>query len=262
MKKLNFTEIQTQFAAHIRLPDKVGIPHGVEDRRMKIYRELVYNNIEDFLSSGFPIIRKLYSDSDWHLMVRDFVANHRSSTPYFLEIGGEYLDFLGNERCVIEKEASDEFNRRSDPPFLLQLAQYEWAELALYVADEELPNDIDVSLDLFEHCPVLSPLAWSMVFTYPVHQIGPNNRPEAASEQPYCLVVYRNRDDKVAFLEANMVTARLLELCENNAQFSGRDLLEQIATEMASVDKQLIMEKGRETLAQLRSLDIIFGISI
>jgi hypothetical protein len=259
MKKPHFSEIQTQFAAHIRLPEQAALPHGIEDRRMKIYRELVYNNIEDFLNSGFPIIRQMFSDQDWHLLVRDFVSTHRSSTPYFLEIGAEFLAFLDSERGDCDAAQSAQFNRQSDPPFLLQLAQYEWAELALYVADDEIPDDINASLDLFEQLPVLSPLAWSMVFNYPVHQIGPDNRPESPSEQPHCLVVYRNREDKVAFLEANVVTARLLELCEDNHQFSGRELLEQIAREMSVADSQTILAGGRETLAQLRSLDIIFG---
>ena len=89
-------DIQRAFAAHIREPDLHAAPAGIEDRRMKIYRELFYNNIEGFISSAFPVLRKLYSDTDWHAMVRDFVHRHQSQTPYFLVISEEVLAYLEN----------------------------------------------------------------------------------------------------------------------------------------------------------------------
>ena len=91
-------DIQRQFAAHLREPNIHAAPEDIEDRRMKIYRDLIYNNIERFISSAFPIIRKLYSDTHWHEMVRDFVHRHQSQTPYFLEISEEFLAYLEHER--------------------------------------------------------------------------------------------------------------------------------------------------------------------
>lgn len=244
-------DIQRAFAAHIREPDLHAAPAGIEDRRMKIYRELFYNNIEGFISSAFPILRKLYSDTDWHLMVRDFVHRHQSQTPYFLEISEEFLAYIENER-----QAQD-----CDPPFIFELARYEWAELALFVAEQEIPlNTFDSqanNVNLLDSIPVLSPLAWLMVFQYPVHKIGPLFQPQEPDQQPTCLVIYRNRQDKVCFLEANMVTARLLELCDENPDRRGRDLLGQIATELNHSDPAVVIEGGAETLAQLHSLDII-----
>lgn len=244
-------DIQRAFAAHIREPDLHAAPTGIEDRRMKIYRELFYNNIEGFISSAFPILRKLYSDTDWHLMVRDFVHRHQSQTPYFLEISEEFLAYIENER-----QAQD-----CDPPFIFELARYEWAELALFVAEQDIPvNTFDSQANngnLLDSIPVLSPLAWLMVFQYPVHKIGPSFQPQEPDQQPTCLVIYRNRQDKVCFLEANMVTARLLELCDENPDRMGRDLLGQMATELNHSDPAVVIEGGAETLAQLHSLDII-----
>ncbi|MBT5292950.1 MAG: DUF2063 domain-containing protein, partial [Cellvibrionales bacterium] len=187
----SLADVQRAFAAHIREPSVYPAPADIEDRRMKIYRELFYKNIEGFISSAFPILRKLYSDTDWHQMVRDFIHRHQSQTPYFLEISEEFLSYLGGER---EPQSCD-------PVFALQLARYEWAELALFVAEQDTPEDaVSADHSLIDHIPVLSPLAWSMVFDCPVHQIGETFRPEQPSEQPVCLVVYRNRQDKVAFL--------------------------------------------------------------
>ena len=248
----SLADVQRAFAAHIREPSVYPAPADIEDRRMKIYRELFYKNIEGFISSAFPILRKLYSDTDWHQMVRDFIHRHQSQTPYFLEISEEFLSYLGGER---EPQSCD-------PVFALQLARYEWAELALFVAEQDTPEDaVSADHSLIDHIPVLSPLAWSMVFDYPVHQIGETFRPEQPSEQPVCLVVYRNRQDKVAFLEANPVTARFLELCEGNGERLGRDLLLQIAQELQHPDPNLVVNAGTEILAQLRQLDIIYGVS-
>lgn len=250
------SDIQRAFAAHIREPSLHSAPSDIEDRRMKIYRELFYKNIEGFICSAFPVLRRLYNDDDWHAMVRDFIHRHQSQTPYFLEISEEFLAYLDSERKP----------HRCDPVFALELARYEWAELALFVAEQTIPADaVAGEQSLIDHIPVLSPLAWSMVFRYPVHQIGPSFQPEQASEQAVCLVVYRNRQDKVAFLEANPVTARLLELCESNSesssQRSGQELLQQIAKELQHPDANVVVNAGAETLAQLRQLDIIYGLS-
>ena len=53
---------QYEFAAHIRDPEHKPAPDDIEDRRMGIYRELFYNNVEGFLSNSFPVLRKLMDD--------------------------------------------------------------------------------------------------------------------------------------------------------------------------------------------------------
>ena len=70
-------------------------PDDVEDRRMAIYRELFYNNVEGFLSNSFPVLRKLHDDDRWHAMVRDFFSQHLAQTPLFLEIPREFLTLAG-----------------------------------------------------------------------------------------------------------------------------------------------------------------------
>ncbi|HKF94607.1 MAG TPA: putative DNA-binding domain-containing protein, partial [Gammaproteobacteria bacterium] len=123
----NFQRVQYAFAAHLRDPQTHARPPGVEDRRMAIYRDLFYNNIEGFLSGGFPLVRSLYSDANWHRMARDFFAHHKSHTPYFPEISQEFLMYLQEER-----ESQPE-----DPPFLTEIAHYEWVELALSVTEAQ-----------------------------------------------------------------------------------------------------------------------------
>ena len=251
MTTTDFQHSQYQFAAHLRDPGHNPAPAGIEDRRMGIYRELIYNNIESFVASGFPMLRKLYSEEGWHAMVRDFVSRHQSQTPYFLEISQEFLRYLQEERGV----------QQGDPAFLLELSHYEWVELALDVSPEELPppSDINEQLLMDQH-PLVSPLAWRLSYQYPVHQLGPEYQPEQPPEQPTFLVVYRNRQDKVCFMEANAVTVRLLQLLEEGNRHSGREALEQIARELQHPQPEQVVANGLPLLVQLAELDIICGI--
>jgi len=241
---------QYAFAAHIRDPAHRPAPVDVEDRRMAVYRELFFNNVEGFLSGTFPVLRTLLDDAAWQAMVRAFYANHRSRSPLFLEIPREFLTWLREEREP----------RADDLPFLYELAHYEWAELALSVAEETLALDgIDTAGNLLDGVPVLSPLVWHLAYAYPVHRIGPEFLPAAAGDAPTYLVVYRDRNDEVGFMEINPVTKRLLELLEANSDANGRRLLEQIATEMSHPRPDVVIRGGSEILENLRRRDIVPG---
>ena len=208
MTAISFKDHQYAFTAHIRDPENVDAPDGIEDRRMGIYRELFYNNIEGFIAGGFPVIRSIYSEKNWHKMVREFFAHHKSKTPYFLEISQEFLDYLQNEREL----------QAEDPAGLLELAHYEWVELALHVSDETIDRQsIEPNGNLLEGHPVLSALAWPLAYQFPVHKMCPDYLPEKAPEQPTYLIVYRNRNDEVKFMELNPVTARLINLLDRKS---------------------------------------------
>ena len=120
-------------------------------------------------------------------------------------------------------------------------------------------GDIDRDGDLLEAVPVLSPLAWHFTYAYPVHQIAPDTIPDAPGEQPTCLVIYRDRSHEVGFLEINPVTKRLLELVGAGNGQTGRQVLEQIATEMNHPNPAVVIEGGTDILGQMHEKDIIPG---
>lgn len=242
---------QYEFAAHIRDPDHNNAPAQVEDRRMKIYRELFYNNVEGFLSNAFPVLRGLMDDTHWHALARDFFARHRSHSPLFLEIPREFLNYLEQER----REHPDDF------PFLLELAHYEWVELALSVAEnEEQPAaTMDPQGDLLTGVPVLSALAWPLSYRYPVHRISPDFVPATAPEQMTYLLVYRDPHDEVGFIELNQVSARLFALLQEDATRSGLDALTIIADELRHPDPDAVIKGGKQILQEWRQRDIIAG---
>jgi len=166
----------------------------------------------------------------------------------FREIPEEFLHYLVNVRG----------QRPGDPPFLAELAHYEWVEMALSLADEAIEVEgVDPAGDLLDGVAVLSPLAWKLGYRYPVHRIAPEFRPEA--EEPTFLLVYRDRDDEIGFLELNPVTARLVELLREAPGSTGRELLERIAVEIGHPDHRVVVDAGEEVLRDLRNRDVIVG---
>ncbi len=248
---MDFRALQLAFAAHIRDPQKHPPPDAIEDRRMAIYRDLFFRNIASLLGGTFPVLRRILGDEGWTALIRDYFSRHRAQTPYFLEMPQEFLGYLANERG----------ERGEDPPWLFELAHYEWVELALAVSDEEPDlKMIDPDGDLLTGRPVLSPLAWPLKYRFPVHRIGPDFQPETAPDTPTYLVVFRDPDDKVGFMEINIVTARLLELVAGDDPRCGRELLAQIGDELGEQKSKGFLAAGEHALTGLRDKHILLGV--
>lgn len=246
----SFQQGQQLMTAYLRDPDQQLPPQGIEQRRLDIYKDLIYNNVEGFISGAFPVLRSLYSDSNWHAMVRRFIAEHQSESPYFLEISQEFLKFLPALTAAQE----------AHPPFMLELAHYEWVELAIDVGEEAQVAQIEAVDDFLSAVPVVSSLAWSLAYQYPVHQIGPGFQPTEISDQPTYLIVYRNREENVQFIESNSVTARLLEMLrDNNGGKSLQQVLIALSREMSLPDDGQIINFGRKLIEDFFALGIIIA---
>ena len=229
-KTPSFIETQYQFAGHIRDPEHNPAPDNIEQRRMNIYRELFYNNIEGFVSNAFPVLRKLTADETWHAMIRDFMVKHHCKSPLFHEIAREFLAYLEDERDL-----------KNDPVFIKELAHYEWVELALSVSDAEVEDvQLDDIQDVLNQPFNTSALAWPLMYHYPVHQIGPDFQPQQQSDAPIFLLVYRSNDDRVTFMELNPVSARLIDLL--NEGKVGQQAAELIAQELQHPNPHVVID--------------------
>lgn len=238
---------QFAFAAHLRDPAAHPLPPGIEDRRLAVYRELFFNNIEGLLAGNFPVIRKTLADDAWRTLVRAFYAGHRSRTPLFAEIGREFIRFL-------ETRAE---NGANDPPWLPELAHYEWVELALQISDEP-PPDHDADGDLLAGIPVLSPQAWALAYRWPVPRIGPDHWPDVPPDAPTLLLVRRDASGEVRFAEISPLVYRLLEILGEGAA-TGRQALETLAAEAGVADPADFLGQGAAMLRRMRDEGTILG---
>ncbi|OQK16832.1 hypothetical protein AU255_02705 [Methyloprofundus sedimenti] len=208
--KVDFKARQAEFTSYIRNPATVACPEDIKPERMQMYRELCFNNVESFLSSNFPVLRRILNDAQWQQLAEDFFARHSSTTPYFSEIPEEFIMYLQQERIA----SADDY------PFMLELAHYEWVEMALSISRAELPETQAQQLTDVSQTISLSPLAWPLAYHYPVHKLSPDYLPAQAPAQPSYLVVYRDQEDTVRFIELAAMSFYLLQTLQNQQPIS------------------------------------------
>jgi len=231
---------QKAFAAHLRDPEHAPAPEGVEPRRMAVYRELFINNLVDLLGGAFPVVRRILGDAQWRTLVREFYARHHAHTPYFLELPREFLEWL---------QARDSAGP-GEPPYLAELAHYEWVELALAISEEEAPAATAPAPDPLAAPLAVSPLAWPLAYRWPVHRLGPQYHPDAPPPAPTFLVVYRDHADRVQFLEIGPETARLLDALERSPGLAAESAFAQAGVALAGDSLGAARDSVRDLLAR------------
>ena len=237
--------LQYQFTANIRDPDQ-PVP-DVEERRLAVYRDLIYSNMESFISSNFPVIRSLYDENAWDAFAHEFLREHRCHTPLFPEFGREFLRYL----------ESRQQQGRDDPPFLLELAHYEFAELALAIDENEIDAVAhDAEGDPLTGIPVVSPLACVLAYRFPVHRIDADFRPHEPPAEPAILLLVRGRDDNVRFHEINALSALLIEHLRANSNLSGEQCVDALLAEQGAMH---LRDAGLALLAELKMHEAILG---
>ncbi len=249
VRRPTFQAYQYAFAAHIRDPRANPRPAGVPARRMRVYNELLFNNLEGFLLACFPVTRQVLGKVRWRKLVRAFFSGHRCHTPFFRQIPEELVEWLRGVRA----------GHPDDPPFLPDLAHYEWVELALQVCPlEPDAESIDQAGALLDGRPALNPVAMLLTYPYPVHRIGPRFRPTAPDPQPTHLLVFRDLQDRIRFLVLNAVSARLVAML-HEGRLTGTEALQAIARELGHPDPAVVMQGGREILDRLRREEAVLG---
>lgn len=248
----DFQSLQKEMTAWLREPAVAPAP-AVEMRRLEIYRELIHNNIRDFVETAYPVLQSLLPSTEWDYLLTRFVAEHRAHSPYFRDISLEFRQWMESTRP--EWLAAH--------PWAQELMHFEWVELAADCL--EVPADttaVNPDGDLLAGIPCLREALWPLVYRWPVHELGPDKPPPAeVPAQPSCLLVFRDDDDTVDMLVVHPLSARLVELLQAGEARSGRDLLWQLATETAVADagRESFVDAGAGLLADLRQRGVIRG---
>lgn len=225
-------------ARYVRDPQHNAPPPGLEARRLAVYRQLFFGNLESLLSGGFPVLRASLGSKKWPALIESFYADYRCQTPLFTEIGAELLSFLeAGGGAALDL-----------PPWVLELAHYEWVEAALLLSEACEPAH-RAEGDLLDGVPVLSPLAWPLAYHWPVSEIGPDYLPQQPPDQPTLLLARRGTDLQVHFSRlAPLAHALLVSLQARNC--SGREHLQALANAIG-VDAAVIVPQGLALLENL-----------
>ncbi|MES2546937.1 MAG: putative DNA-binding domain-containing protein [Pseudomonadota bacterium] len=238
---LDFKQYQAQFTAHIRNPAQNKKPPKVSASRLAVYKKSVFNNIAAFVSVCFPVCQAVIGQRAWQKLMREFVATYAAGSPLFREIPQQFLLFLEPVQTV--------------PAYFKQLAHYEWVELAIGMQQSE-PAAISEVMDLLQEKPVLAAAHMLLQYDYPVHQLSARFKPR--QPESTSLLVFRNADFQVKFIELSAVTYRLLKLIQQQ-DMTGEQALTQLATEIDHPDVAIIIQFGLGVLTDLATQQAIIG---
>jgi hypothetical protein len=251
---MTFSAYQAAFAARIRDPKQAARPPGAPAKRMRVYEELLFNNLEGFLLTCYPITREILGARAWKKTLRRFFREHRCHSPLFRDIPKSFLDWM-------EAGGAALFPTR---PFLAEFMHYEWLELSVSITPEEVdPAVIDTQGDLLRGRPALHPTARLVCYRYPVHRIGPRFKPSAADGQTWCYLLFRDDDaagqDEARFILLNPLSAQLVVLLRDH-QPSGNEALGLLAGQNNPTQYEAFMQHGGELLHDLRAQGALLGV--
>jgi hypothetical protein len=233
---------QNTLGRYLRDPDHCAPPAGMDVARAQVYRDLIFANLSSLLSGTFAVLIKILGDERWCSLVRTFLRDYRARTPKFGEIAREFVEFLAAEPQAL--------NHGPWPPFMVELAHYEWIEMVLQQSEAEPLAPCDAGL-LLDRPLQVSPLAWPLAYAWPVHLVGPDYQPEAIPAQPTLLLVRRAEDWSVRFSELSPLAWRLLQRIGELPELSGREQLEGLAVEAGAAGSQAFMDSGAALLQQM-----------
>lgn len=239
----SFQQFQYQFTRHLRDPQQ-PIPAGVAAERSNVYAELLFNNLRGFIDACCPICHEIVGEPRWTELIRAFYIEHRCHSPLFRDIPREFVLWLADNPAQLT----------ALPPFIADLAHYEWLELAADVHPAQVPAayaEIDVLRSTLQTNPTLQ----LGIYPWPVQQICLEFQPDTPDATPTCLAVYRDHSDSVRFTQLNPLSAHLLTLLQTQP-LTGQAALAQLASD-AGMDLAQVLPFGENVLAQWTREELI-----
>jgi uncharacterized protein len=230
---------QHDFSTYLRDPKKSQMPHGISARPVSIYEELLFNNICGFIDACFPVAKSLFAEKRWRVLCRAFFRDWQSHTPYFSKIPEQFVLYIKTNSAELKL-----------PAYLPDLLHYEWLEL-----DVDTAEDKAIGSSSSRRLTLNSSVRYAQ-YNWPVHRISRAYRPRKA--QDTFLLLYRNADFDVKFLEINEITAQLLDIL-SDAPTSAKDALKQLAKKLGYANPDALQMHGYVLLADLIKQNIIQG---
>lgn len=244
-----FVELQHAFTRHLRDPENVPPPGTHEARRLAIYRHAVRANVARFMADNYPRVRAVMSDQRWEAMLHDYIVRHVSRTNVFAELPLEFLAYLEHERDL-----------RDDPPFLRELAHFDWLETLVGVDVRVLDfTGIDRDGDLLDGIPVVNPTLRLVTYAYPVHAITATFQPHEAPAQATRIAAFRDPANRYGFLDLNPTAAELIERLYEHSDRSGREVLTRMAQTRRYPDLGGFIDAGGTILSRMHARGALLG---
>ena len=188
----SFQDTQNAFCNWMRDP-KQPIPSSFETERMRVYRELLFNNVSSFVDLVYPVARSILPKPTWQQLLEEFFQKSTNQSPFYNDISLQFREYLSDQQHPVLQSY----------PWLAELLQYEWLELYLDTLEIEDKQFIDTAVWQ------LTTQVWVLVYQYPVYRWTLN---QTDFEQvPSAIMVWRNQKNQVCVEVLSPLFAFLIE---------------------------------------------------
>lgn len=248
----SFQTLQKQMTDFIRDPEhcpyntsrEADTSLVIETRRLNVYRSLFFSNLSGFFAGIFPKVKACLGHEAWQNIINAYLREHKAHTPLFHELGQEFLMFLQTQ----------DLHEQPYPPFLLDLAHYEWLELAIVIQPKE---PLYFAKAITENsCIRLAHTAWPVQYEWPVHLW---NEDEASAsnivEEPSYLLGYRTQDYTTHWMTLTPSMYVLISAFEDNQDKTVLQIVKEVAAQMG-VEVSIVQEHAITTLNSTLSEDL------
>jgi hypothetical protein len=176
---------------------------GGQSSRWQAYRRMARARFYQTIDHAFERLIGAIGAERFRKLVDKFLAEDPPRSPYLRDLPGEFLRFVERRTALFDEPPAL-------PPYALDLMRYEWAELDVAYAHEEVRPDDVVPLDM-ERSAVLSPAHRLLDLEYPVHTMGTEGAHATLERVVTHLCLYRDRNTHdVETLELTPVAATML----------------------------------------------------
>lgn len=227
---------QRRFANAVRDMGSDAQPEGVDAAQLALYRRLFFNNIRSCLDNAFPVLAEVLPAPLWQCLQHDFYRDWRCSNPAFAQLPGEFVQWLATRPGCGSGE----------PAYLVELAQWEWAELQALMAEDICVPGLGLRVN---------PSAQIQLLHYPVQHISAQNPHVEPLPQPQFLCVYRDREHALQFLELSAFAAQLLQQLQRAPLVTVAEMLAALGL---AADAALLAQ-AESFLQQMRDGGIVLG---
>lgn len=245
-----FQRLQYAFTAHLRDPEVSAAPAGIKSERLATYRELLFNNVINFVDITFPIAKAQLGEALWSRLTNRFFAEFNCTSPFFYDISLHFREFT----------ESLDWPELLALPWLESLMHYEWMELVADIDDRPMTSGVDtnalgevLSADHDPQLQLAGP-AWALAYQWRVHEWREGTDLSAVKQASVCLMALR-ADDAALSLKIHEITpfaAFLLEaLTQAEAPLALSELIARVCSAMPQAKPQEVATMVRSVLRDL-----------
>ncbi|WP_333641132.1 putative DNA-binding domain-containing protein [Acinetobacter johnsonii] len=234
----SFQDTQNAFCNWIRDP-KQPIPSSFETERMRVYRELLFNNVSSFVDLVYPVARSILPKPTWQQLLEEFFQKSTNQSPFYNDISLQFREYLSDQQHPVLQSY----------PWLAELLQYEWLELYL--------DTVEIEEKTFSPASAwqLNTHIWILVYQYPVYLW--TTEQQYFEHSPSAVMVWRNHHDQVCVEPLSPLFACLIEQLNLKA-LTEQELKQLIYTTVPDLSEQEVEQQLKLLSERFTELDLLY----